>query len=535
VIIPTFTGNIMTTGLLAEGFIVQSIGGGGGVASFVASSGINLAANGISISAGGTGGPGGNGGDVLITSTASIMTTNTGAPGIVVQSIGGGGGVAQVFGLSGSGAVSLGASGGAGGNGGNVVLSSGGQILTTDNGAHAILAQSIGGGGGFVEALGANGAPVNLAVNGGGASGSGGIVSVTNLGTIWTTGAGAYGIIAQSIGGGGGVVGSGAFAISLPATGPFAGTLGGAGTGGPVDVLTSASIVTTGLNSTAIFAESLGGTGANTITVDVASGMIVGGGGSGNAVALVGGLNNLITNSGMLTTVSGVDGMTVTGGLAANSVINNNLVIGSVDLCLNGGCGGANSFDNRQGAIFDSGNTVYLGDYHNSGNLLSNEGLIAPGGYLNVLATNVTGNFTQSTSGIRLWQCAGQRHHRTFWRLWGLLLWRGHGATRFAAVEIWRSHFRLRSRGRNRPPQPGIWFAIQRHVLGDQSRGTGRRQGRQHLQPDPARTVFGGQFQRWCRRPSRHIDHRSTGVEFCGSDAVGRAPLMPPTRVPRSQ
>jgi hypothetical protein len=42
----------------------------------------------------------------------------------------------------------------------------------------------------------------------------------------------------------------------------------------------------------------------------------------------------------------------------------------------------------------------------------------------------------------------------------------------------------------------------------------------------PVGGTINGQFQRWRRRPCRHLGHRSTSVEFCGSDAVGCAPLM---------
>ncbi len=435
VTIPTFSGNVLTQGLLSEGVVAQSIGGGGGVASLVVSSGgINLAAGGLQLSAGGAGGPGGNGEAVTLASTARyIETTNIGALGIIAQSIGGGGGVAQVYGpaVSGSNTITLGAANGAAGNGGSVTLSNSGEVLTTGLNAHAILAQSIGGGGGFVQAFGANGAPLNLAVaaGAGGGGGNGGAVSVTSTGAIMTTGVGADGVIAQSIGGGGGLVGGGAFALSLPTTGSFAGTAGGSGSGGTVGITASANISATGLNSTAIFAESLGASGGNTITVNVNSGTLITGGylsGSaipvaGNAIALVGGLNNTIANAGMLTTVSNINGMTITGGIGSNAVSNTGYVIGSLNLCLNGGCGPVNSFDNKSsgglvydtvcvanggtncifsGAIFDSGSTVYLGSASVAGNVLSNEGLMSPGGYLNVATTNVTGNFTQSTTGI---------------------------------------------------------------------------------------------------------------------------------------
>src|SRR5829696_1777875 len=83
-----------------------------------------------------------------------------------------------------------------------------GPVTTSGLDAHAILAQSIGGGGGM-----AVGGQNNLARGGsgraGGASGDGGVVKVQLQpgARISTSGAGAYGILAQSIGGGGGAAG----------------------------------------------------------------------------------------------------------------------------------------------------------------------------------------------------------------------------------------------------------------------------------------------------------------------------------------
>ncbi len=154
----TFSGSVGTTGLLAEGVIIQSIGGGGGIGNFVVDSGIDLASGQQFITLGSIGGAGGNGGAVTLDSTASIATTRTGAVGIIAQSIGAGGGVAQAYGISGTGAMQLGAADGAAGDAGVVTLTSSQLVSTQGTGAHAILAQSIGGGGGFIQAFTASGA-----------------------------------------------------------------------------------------------------------------------------------------------------------------------------------------------------------------------------------------------------------------------------------------------------------------------------------------------------------------------------------------
>ena len=98
--------------------------------------------------------------------------------------------------------------------GSTVTVNSTGQISTGGADSTAILAQSIGGGGGnggFSVAgavgVGGTGKSVNIGVAIGGSGGSGGVggtVNVTNNGLLSTQGDGAYGIQAQSVGGGGG-------------------------------------------------------------------------------------------------------------------------------------------------------------------------------------------------------------------------------------------------------------------------------------------------------------------------------------------
>ncbi|RAI43462.1 hypothetical protein CH341_14120, partial [Rhodoplanes roseus] len=225
----------------------------------------------------------------------------------------------------------------------------------------------------------------------GGAGGNGAAVTVTNNAAIGTTGFGAHGIVAQSIGGGGGLVGGGSFATT-PGSGSFAGSVGGAGTAGTVRVTNNADVITTGLDSTAIFAQSIraGGLGQD-ITIEHTAGTLAGGGGNGHAVWFSGGAANLLTNAGIVTTVLGIDGMTLKGEAGGERIVNTGLTIGSVDLA-----GGANAFENKAAGIFNAGTTVYLG----AGNTLTNEGLFSPGAYLRVLTTNITGNEVQTASGI---------------------------------------------------------------------------------------------------------------------------------------
>ena len=398
-------GSIATSGKLSDAAVAQAIGGGGGLAGFVSDGSQNPVLSGVALGASaGTGA----GSVVTFKSQSAIATTGVGAAGLIAQSIGGGGGVAQAYGVSGAGPVTLGASGGASGSGAAVNVTSNATITTSGTYAHGIVAQSIGGGGGFFQAFDGAGAPLSLAVNGGGgAGGDSGAVNVQIAADIVTTGMGAHGVVAQSIAGGGGLVGGGALASSLPANGSFAGSAGGVGVANIVTVNTQANVIVSGVDSTAILAQSAGATGlGGAIGVTLGNGAlgtnqgVVGGAGAGNAVALLGGAANSLVSYATLTTQSGLSGMTITGGLGGDNVTNYGHLIGSLNLG-----GGANSLFNGPyrstlnptnfAGVYDSGATIYLG----AGNLFTNSGLLSPGYLLNVFTSNETGNFAQVASG----------------------------------------------------------------------------------------------------------------------------------------
>ena len=279
--------------------------------------------------------------------------------------------------------------------------------MTSGAGAHGLLAQSIGGGGGFFAAFDPTGALLPTGIAGSPGAGSGGAVSVTVQAPIQTTGAGAHGVIAQSVGGGGGLVGAGEFATVLPATGAFAGSARGTGSAGPVTVNAAANILTSGANATGIVAASIAATGrGGAINVTVEMGVsVIGGVGSGgtpgngdepaNAVRLIGGAANTLTNNGFLTTLGGIGGFTVTGGLGDNSIVNTGRIDGSVDLSA-----GVNAIDNEPSGIFNSGSVVWLGPAAAPFDTLTNEGLLSPGAYNNVYTTNITGNLVQTSTGV---------------------------------------------------------------------------------------------------------------------------------------
>lgn len=240
----------------------------------------------ISAAVGGDGGKGASGGAVTVTldRTAGIATSGEHSHGVLAQSIGGGGGsggAAHAYAIAGyqtySASISIGGTGGEGNHGGTVTVketdsaSGSGVIRTTGAHSHGILAQSIGGGGGDGGVSGASTPSIpgvskktfSVAIGGKAkASGDGGTVSVSREAATYTAGENAYGIFAQSVGGGGGTTahggsskGGGLFSFSLGGTG------GSGGAGGAVTVSGSGDVATTGAQSHAVVAQSVGGGG----------------------------------------------------------------------------------------------------------------------------------------------------------------------------------------------------------------------------------------------------------------------------------
>jgi uncharacterized protein YhjY with autotransporter beta-barrel domain len=309
---------ISTAGDYSEGIFAQSLGGGGGNGGFsISASG---AVSSFSVSLGGDSASGGNSDDAIVTNTGGIDTQGYSSCGILAQSIGGGGGNGG-FSVAGSlssvlsTSVSLGAKGGTGGTGGAVDVNNSGSISTRGEGAHGILAQSIGGGGGnggFSGSLafsGSGGTGVSVSLGGKGATGGDAdSVTVSSSGTaIVTKGHNAMGILAQSIGGGGG---SGGFSGALSLTGSAAAsvTLGGrgaaGGASGQVSVTNSSQISTAGDFSAGIFAQSIGGGGGNGGMSIAASGAAndVGVSLGGNGAPGGDGNNVTVVNTGSITT-----------------------------------------------------------------------------------------------------------------------------------------------------------------------------------------------------------------------------------------
>jgi len=250
------TGHIQTAGDSAIGLLAQSIGGGGGAAG----SATGLFAIGGSVSDS----THNSGGTVTLDYDGSITTTGDAAIGMLGQSIGGGGG----SGGSSMGIASVGGSGNSGGAGGDVTVNANSTISTTGLHAHGAVSQSIGGGGGNGGSSFGVSPGLTLGPTLGGSAGtasSGGTATLTTNQIINTQGDGANALVAQSIGGGGGIGGS---ATKYSLATPFGLSIGGSGTGGgnggQVNVTTTnARLNTIGTIANGIVAQSIGGGGGN--------------------------------------------------------------------------------------------------------------------------------------------------------------------------------------------------------------------------------------------------------------------------------
>ena len=274
---------IRTSGAFAHGIVAQSVGGGGGsggsAMTFEFSNAdimpeipvlddiSNLTT--IAMTLQGSGGPGGNSGDVTLNSVGNIWTEGDFAMGLVAQSVAGGGGLAGFYNPHGvtnneianilfntiidtDAGLSFAGSVGGAGTAGHIKVDHFGNIQTLGDGAHGLFAQSV--------------APQGVAGN----------VDITPDGDIYALGNHAYAIYAQSSGG----LGNGNINVDL-------------------------------LN---------------------ADSMIVGGSRDGAAVAMIGGNENRLFNAGLITSVSDISGNAIFATHGNDRVENYGAITGSVDL-----------------------------------------------------------------------------------------------------------------------------------------------------------------------------------------------------------
>ena len=383
------TGNISTNGSLSHGIFVQSIGGGGG-AIFT---GLEPSSVSLTLSPDGTG----NGGNVSVNQGGNINTAGESSPGVLLQSIGGGGGVVDD--------IFAGSAGGIG-NAGNINLSIAGNVSTAGNSSSGICAQSNAGSdssgnlglniSGNVQTSGEDSPGFDIESIGGEGAGK---IDVVQNGDVTTTGDHSEGIKATCSAG----TGSGG-GIKLSVTGNVY-TYGkhsdgirilnegsGAAANSNIDINVVGSVAATGTGSSGIYASNTYSRANCDINIELNGDLVAGGTGSaGTGVSMIGGINNTLTNNSILTTVEGIGGLALFCTTGNDLVTNNAQIIGNVDL----GPGNNLMTNSLQASIF-SGNTFNL----SSSGLLVNSGIISPGGKSVVLETRMTGDFIQTSQGI---------------------------------------------------------------------------------------------------------------------------------------
>jgi hypothetical protein len=413
----TNEGTIVTEGLFATGVMAQSVGGAGGAGGDARVISVELTADpldflpltdltslDLTLVFGGTGGPGGHGGDVTVTNTSGleslgIWTTGAFSHGVVAQSVGGGGGSggsAMTFEFSNADVMpdipvlddisglttiemTLQGSGGAGGDGGEVTLNSAGNIWTEGDFAMGVVTQSVAGGGGLAGFFNPHGiinneigdalfnafvdteAGLSFAGSVGGA-GDAGNIFVDHTGNIQTLGDGAHGLFAQSA--------------------------AGQGTAGNVDITLDGSIYTYGDFAFGIFAQSGGNGGNGDVTLNLGDSIVMGGTGNGAGLFIAGGNENSVFNSGLITSVPGIDGYAIRSMGGNEFIENHGTITGSINL------GGGDNYAVNYGLI-NAGMFVDLG----LGNLLLNDGTFSPGGVMNVFETTIIGDYRQTDAG----------------------------------------------------------------------------------------------------------------------------------------
>ena len=272
VILANMSTEISTLGSQSAGVIAQSLGGGGGWTNFVSGDlGLGATQSRGSLS--------GNG--VTVNSSGAIATIGAGSAGVIAQSIGGGGGASTLVRSQGAGLLEtlrLGAISSSNGSaGGSLSLSNTGRVTTSGDASPGLVAQSIGGGGGAIQALGrVSTRRLRLGSKTATNASAGSLMLSPIQGVIATSGARSAAAVIQSVGGGGG------WALVDSDT---ASTLGSTdlknGSGGAISLVLRGALQTTGTISPGLVIQSVGGGGGfagNTST----DGVLGSSGGSGD-------------------------------------------------------------------------------------------------------------------------------------------------------------------------------------------------------------------------------------------------------------
>ena len=399
---------LQTSGDDSIGLLAQSIGGGGGVGGAGSSEAAeDDDSHTIDLVVGGAGGSGGSGGEIDLNYGGGVDTYGDRAHGIVAQSIGGGGGVGGAGEADSVGSLVVGGSGGGTVNGGTVSVSliNDSAIHTRGLAAHGLVAQSIGGGGGIGGS--ASGAPLSLKGSSPGSYGDGDDVTVDVDGDITTQGDYSFGVLAQSIGGGGGFGGN--------ATSAFIGSNGNLssdGKSGDVTVTVEAgrSIQTTGEGSVGIFAQSDAGTDSNgTVDVTVDGSVTGGSGDNGAGIWVSAGKNNVVTvNAGG--SVSAASGVAIQYSAGVNAPDDSTLMAVNNAGTISGNIVNALAVEAKMPAEARFGHDMAISVFNDAGGVLTdaeiyeadmvNRGRLEVGNYGEIDATRIAGDLTQEAGGV---------------------------------------------------------------------------------------------------------------------------------------
>ena len=282
----------------------------------LAALGSATATEGSTVTLGANGGSGLDGGAIALSLTGDTAVQGNDAPGMVYQSIGGGGGTANLSGIDGF-SVILGGSNGASGNGGDVSLINAGNVSTSGSRSPGLLLQSIGGGGGAVFGDGP-GSTVTLSS---GNDGTGGAITLNQTGDIVTSGANSPAVVAQSLGGGGGYAGT-AFAGTAGGTGAggaitlnFDGNVIAGGTGSSALVVQSEGRAASTAQVAGVTTAQAGdGNAGGNIAITLTAGHTIMGGIGAPSIVLTGGDQVTFDNAGTIAPAEGLSGMAIFGG-----------------------------------------------------------------------------------------------------------------------------------------------------------------------------------------------------------------------------
>ena len=342
----------------------------------------------------------GHGDKVVVTLNNTVTTGGAGAIGVVAQSIGGGGGLISSGGGGGDSYRNTfqGQLGGVHSSGDgrrvNLYINRGAAISTQGAGALGILAQSIGGGGGYVGSFNASPSTLGLLLGASHeTSGSGGDITLHSYTTsITTKGARAHGILAQSLGGGGGYM---AQAV-IPTTSNAPARSNVSGGSGAITISTEGDFRATGADSYGIVAQtgiqktdgSIDNSRASGNIRITHDGVIQGGSASGAAIRMDGGIDNQVT-LGRKADVSALSGTAIIGSANRDTLSNYGMLTG--DVLLARGVGNAGDvFDNHAGATFTTGTTIDLG----ARGRLGNSGTLNVAGTDRIATAQLVGSLT---------------------------------------------------------------------------------------------------------------------------------------------